>query len=60
MKGWRTLGFNLALVAVGVLQAFDWTSVLGTAPYVGWIVTGIGLVGTVLRTATTGPVGTKV
>ncbi len=58
-KGWRTLAFNIGLVVVGVLQAADWVSILGNAPYVGWVVTGIGVVGTILRTQTTGPVGAK-
>jgi hypothetical protein len=28
MKGWRTLAFNLATAALGVIAAFDWTGSL--------------------------------
>ena len=58
MKGWRTLIFNAGVAALGVAAAFDWTSVLA-APYAGLIVTGIGVVGMILRTQTTTPVGQK-
>ncbi len=59
MKGWRTLAFNIALAAVGIAQAADWTSILGATPYTGYVVMVIGAVGAVLRSVTTGPVGAK-
>ena len=57
LKGWKTIIFSGAVALLGVAQATDWTSVLGTSPYVGWIVTGIGIAGAILRTVTTTPVG---
>ena len=59
LKGWKTLLFNIGLAVVGVAQAADWTSILGATPYTGWVVIGISAIGTVLRTVTTTPVGTK-
>jgi hypothetical protein len=56
MKGYRTLAFNAALALFGVAQAFDWTSVLGSAQ-AGYVVSAIGVVGMVLRALTTTPVG---
>lgn len=59
LKGWRTLIFNAGVAVVGVAQAFDWTTVLGASPYTGWVVTGIGIVGMLLRKSTDTPVGQK-
>ena len=59
LKGWKTLLFNAGVAVLGVAQAFDWTSVLGATPYSGWVVTGIGVVGMILRSVTTTPVGVK-
>ena len=59
MKGWRTLSWNLALAALGVAQAFDWTTILGATPYTGWVVTGIAVVGMVLRSQTDTAIGQK-
>ena len=59
MKGWRTLSWNLALAALGVAQAFDWTTILGATPYTGWVVTGIAAVGMVLRSQTDTAIGQK-
>lgn len=59
LKGWRTLLFNLGVAAVGVAQAFDWTSVLGATPYAGWVVTGIAVANAALRTVTNTSVGEK-
>ena len=55
MKGWKTLIFGAALAVFGVMESFDWTSVVseGTA---GYIVTGIGVAVMVLRALTTTPV----
>ena len=59
LKGWRTLLFNIGLAVAGVAQAADWTSILGATPYTGYVVMAVAAVGTVLRTLTTTPVGTK-
>lgn len=56
MKGWRTLAINLAIAGFGVLEAADWTGLLGN-PSAGWAVTGIGVANMVLRSITTTPVG---
>lgn len=54
LKGWKTILFNLAIAAVGVLQAVDWIDVLGSER-AGVAVTAIGIVGTVLRFLTDTP-----
>ena len=54
LKGWKTILFNAAVAIVGVLQAVDWIDVLGSER-AGIVVTGIGLVGTVLRFLTNTP-----
>lgn len=56
LKGYRTLIFNAAIALVGVAQAFDWTSVLGSER-AGVVVSIIGVAGMVLRAVTTTPVG---
>lgn len=58
LKGYRTLIFSLAVAAVGVLQTFDWTSVLGSER-AGVIVTVIGVISAALRVVTTTPVGSS-
>ena len=57
MKGWRTIGLNLAVASFGVLEAADWTSILGNEK-AGWALAAIGITNMVLRTVTT-PVGQK-
>ena len=54
LKGWKTILFNLAIAAIGVLQAVDWIDVLGSER-AGVAVTAIGIVGTVLRFLTDTP-----
>jgi hypothetical protein len=58
MKGWRTIGLNLAVAGFGVLEAADWTSVFGN-DNAGWALTAIGVANMVLRTMTSTPVGQK-
>lgn len=58
LKGWRTLILNTAVAAIGVAQTFGWATVI-PAPWVGPVMLGLGVVGNILRTLTTGPVGTK-
>jgi hypothetical protein len=56
MKGWRTLLVNSGVAAFGVLEATDWTALLGSDS-AGWAVTGIAVANMVLRSITTTPVG---
>ena len=56
MKGWRTLLANSGIAAFGVLEATDWTTLLGSDS-AGWAVTGIAVANMVLRSLTTSPVG---
>lgn len=58
MKGWRTLGLNFAVAGFGVLEAADWTSLLGNEK-AGWAVATIGIANMVLRAVTNTPVGQK-
>jgi hypothetical protein len=56
MKGYRTLVFSLAVALVGVLQTFDWATVI-PPDKAGLALTVVGVVSTVLRFLTTTPVG---
>lgn len=58
LKGWKTLIFSAATALLGVASTMDWTSVLA-GPWGGWVMTGVGIAGAVLRTVTTTPVGQK-
>jgi hypothetical protein len=58
MKGWRTLGINLGIATFGVIEATDWTGLLGSGS-AGWAVTGIAVANMVLRSITTTPVGKR-
>lgn len=58
MKGWRTLILNLAVAIFGVLEATDWTSLLG-ADKAGWAVLAIAMANMAMRTITTGQIGEK-
>ena len=58
MKGWRTIGLNLAVTGFGALEAMDWTAVLGNEK-AGYALAAIGIANMVLRTVTTAPVGQK-
>lgn len=59
MKGWRTLGFNAVVALLGVAQVANWTDILGSSSAAGWVLTAVGVIGMVLRSVTTTPVGTK-
>jgi hypothetical protein len=56
MKGWRTLAVNLAVAGFGVLEATDWTALLGSDA-AGWAMTGIAIANMILRSLTTTKVG---
>lgn len=56
MKGYKTLIWSLLLAVVGVLQAFDWTTVVPASAQ-GWVLIAIGAVTAALRYVTTTPVG---
>jgi hypothetical protein len=56
MKGYRTLLFSLAVAVVGVLQSFDWATVV-PADQAGVALTVIGVAGAILRFLTSTPVG---
>ena len=58
MRGWRTVAFNLAIAIVGVLEVTDMTELLGSER-AGMAMTAIGIVGMVLRSVTTTPVGRR-
>jgi hypothetical protein len=58
MKGYRTLLFSLAVAVVGVLQSFDWATVI-PPEQAGVALTIVGVAGAVLRFFTSTPVGVK-
>jgi hypothetical protein len=58
MKGYRTLLFSLAVAIVGVLQSFDWASVIAPEQ-AGIALTIVGVAGAILRFLTSTPVGSK-
>ena len=58
MKGYRTLLFSLAVAVVGVMQSFDWASVV-PPEQAGIALTVVGIAGAVLRFLTSTPVGAR-
>ena len=56
MKGWRTLLLNIAIAVFGVLEATDWTAMLGS-DRAGWILAAVAAINMGLRMATTTAVG---
>jgi hypothetical protein len=58
MKGYRTLLFSLAVAIIGVLQSFDWATVVAPEQ-AGIALTVIGVAGAVLRFLTSTAVGAK-
>ena len=58
MKGWRTLLINLGIAVLGVLEATDWTSLLGS-DRAGLVITAVAVANIVLRSITTTPIGGK-
>jgi hypothetical protein len=58
MKGYRTLLFSLAVSMIGVLQSFDWASVV-PPEHAGIALTVVGVAGAIMRFLTSTPVGAK-
>jgi hypothetical protein len=58
MKGYRTLLFSLGVAIVGVLQSFDWASVIAPEQ-AGIALTVVGVAGAILRFLTSTPVGSR-
>ncbi|MEX0590129.1 MAG: hypothetical protein WD207_03485 [Xanthobacteraceae bacterium] len=58
MKGYRTLLFSIAVAIVGVLQSFDWATVIAPEQ-AGIALTVIGVAGAILRFLTNTSVGAK-
>ena len=57
MKGWRTLIFGIIVAVAGVLEQFDWSSILPkTSPWYNYETLAIGLMIVVLRFFTTTPI----
>lgn len=57
-KGWKTLSFGILVAVVGVLQAFDWATVIPqNKTWSGAVMTGVGAVIVALRYVTTTPMG---
>jgi hypothetical protein len=57
MTGYKTLIFNALIAVWGVIETFDWTSVVGENAGIAMII--IGAVGAILRAKTSTPVGGK-
>jgi hypothetical protein len=58
MKGYRTLLFSLAVAIIGVLQSFDWATVVAPEQ-AGIALTVVGVAGAILRFLTSTAVGAK-
>jgi hypothetical protein len=58
MKGYRTLLFSIAVAVVGVLQSFDWATIVAPEQ-AGIALTVVGVAGAILRFLTSTPVGAK-
>lgn len=60
LTGYKTVLVGAALTVVGALQGLDWAALIPNNPQAaGWVVSGIGIVMTVLRFVTNTPVGGK-
>jgi len=58
MKGWKTLGFAVALAVAGVFQTFDWASIVPqNQTWSGAAMIAIAGAIAALRVVTTTPVG---
>jgi hypothetical protein len=58
MKGWKTLGFALAVAVAGVVQSFNWATVVPQdKTWSGVAMIAIGAVIAALRYVTTTPIG---
>ena len=58
MKGWRTLIFALVIAVIGVLEQFDWATVI-PEEFHGWSLALVGIVVAWLRKVTTTAIGHK-
>ena len=58
MKGWRTFSINLAVAAFGLLEAADWTAILGDDK-AALVVTALAIANMILRQFTTTPIGRR-
>lgn len=56
LKGWKTRLVALALVVLGAVQAVDLTTIV-PEPFVGIVISGIGLLMWYLRSITDTPAG---
>ena len=58
LKGWKTLFFGVLVAVVGVLQTFDWATVIPQdKSWSGVVMVGIGAMIVALRFVTNTPVG---
>lgn len=58
MKGWKTLAFSLLLAGVGVVQTFDWVTIVPQdKTWTGVVMMAIGGAIAALRYVTTTPIG---
>ena len=55
MKGWKTIAFGALITALGSIQAVHLADIV-PAPYVGIVMSGIGIAIMILRTVTNTPV----
>ncbi|MCB1487023.1 MAG: hypothetical protein KDJ88_06135 [Bauldia sp.] len=58
LKGWKTMGFSVAIAVAGALQSTDWTTIVAPSQ-VGPTLLAIGVIVAVLRAVTNTPVGKK-
>ena len=58
MQGYRTLIAAGVVAALGVLQGFDWLTLVSNPKGFGWAAAGTGLLFAVLRAVTSTPLGT--
>lgn len=59
LTGFKTVIVGVLLAVLGALQGLDWLSLISDPEIAGWVVSGIGVVMTVLRLFTTTPVAAK-
>ena len=58
MQGWRTMAAAGVVAVLGVLQGFDWVTLVNSPKSFGWAAAGTGVLFAVLRAITTTPIGT--
>ncbi len=60
MKGWKTLGFALFIAGAGVVQTFDWATVIPQdKTWSGLAMIGVGAAIAALRVITSSAIGRK-